>query len=204
MATLEDIRDEIVVEVGEDSSDDTALAAIFSCIKGALRILSLKARARFLVTTSYVTLQAGDSEVTLPDNFDREQYVYRKSASGGKIDIPVDKEGGIDFNSSQYGTLTKCRVIGKRLIFNNAAAEDTVIYVDHFKNDVSTAALSDTFIGQEKEIECVKHLAKATFYRDYEEESQKANEHVGLAADLLGEVDGDYQEHELPGHVVES
>jgi hypothetical protein len=203
--TIQEIRDEIVEETAGDSSDADLLTRIFNVIRAAIRRLPKHVLSRTLSTIESVSLAAGDNNAALPTGFIKETYIYRKGPDGNKIKI--DKASPDVFNSindTTSGDIFKYRIIGKTIYFDRKTIETDTVYIECFKSQVGSLALSSTFFGNDDEVETIKSLAKMIYYRDYEEDKEKSDDHKGDAAAGLAAMKSDYMIRELPSHVEEA
>jgi len=183
---ISEIRDEIIDEVGGDSTDTDLQTKIVNFIRAALRRLPNRIKDRTLITISYATLSGGAYSLTLPDNFISERDVWRESSTGKRIQIVrkgTDVFRGLA-NQSTPGSISYYIVYAKTMEFDKQADLDVVIYIDHFKS--------------------VGTIAKAIYYGDYEEDQEKGDRKLKLALSELDKINAHYQAENLPTHVEES
>ena len=203
--TIQEIRDEIVEEIAGDSSDTDLLTRIFNVIRAAIRRLPKHVISRTLSAIETVTLTAGSSSVALPATFIKESYVYRLGTDGNKIKI--DKLSADKFNmvnDTEYGEIFKYRIIGKTIYFERKTNATDTIYIECFKSQVGSMTIATNFFGNDDEVETVKSLAKMIYYRDYEEDKEKSDDHKADAAAGIAQMKADYMIRELPSHVEEA
>ncbi len=203
---ISEIRDEIVEECGIDSEDAGALTKIVNVIKAAMRRLPKHTLMRTLLSTESVSLTGGTNNASLPTGFIKERYIYRKSADGKPIEIKrASISQRLQENPTAPGTPSYYWIEGKTIYFEKTVVLTATIYIDCFMSQVSaTFAITDTFFGTDDEIETVKDLAKYRYYKDYEEDMEKARESKSDAAAGIAKMNSDYMIHELPGHVEEA
>jgi len=197
---IQDIRDEIVAEVGQDSEDTTMLANMLTFIKSALRKIPRHVKDRTITTISYATLSAGDYSMDLPSNFIRERRVWRME-SGNRKEIgklPFDTFA-TRINEDSSGPVSSYRIYGKTIEFDVKTASDEVIYIEHFKS-VWDVALDDTFHGNDDLVELVKEHTKAIYYESVEDNA-RAQMHLALAKDEERQVTADFMADEIGDHV---
>jgi hypothetical protein len=203
--TIQEIRDEIVEEIGGDSADTTLLTRIFNVIRSAMRRLPKHVISRTLASIESVSLSAGNNSTTLPTTFIKETYVYRKGADGNKITITKSSADRFnEINDTESGDIQRYRILGKTIYFDRKTIAADTIYIECFKSQVGSLALSSDFFGNDDEVETVKSLAKMIYYRDYEEDKEKADDHKSDAAVGMAAMKADYMIKELPSHVEES
>lgn len=203
--TIQEIRDEIVEEIGGDSSDADLLTRIFNVIRAAIRRLPKHVLARTLATVENVSLVAGSSSASLPAAFIKETYIYRKGADGQKIKIDkLSAERFNEINDTDTGDIFKYRIIAKTIYFDKKTIADDTIYIECFKSQVGSMTIASSFFGNDDEVETIKSLAKVIYYRDYEEDTEKAELHKGDAAAGIAAMKSDYMIRELPSHVEEA
>lgn len=203
--TIQEIRDEIVEEIAGDSSDTDLLTRIFNVIKAAIRRLPKHVISRTLATIESVSLVAGDNNAPLPTGFIKESYVYRKGADGNKIKInKASADRFNEINDTTPGDISEYRIIGKTMYFDKKTISAETIYIECFKSQVGSLALSSTFFGNDDEVETIKSLSKMIYYRDYEEDKEKSDDHKADAGTGIAKMNADYMIRELPSHVEEA
>jgi hypothetical protein len=203
---ISEIRDEMIEEMALDSSDDTVLSVILTCIKGAIRRFATFAKSRKIVTTAELTLTIDTNYVSLPADFisEREDGVYYKVDGKRTRILRYHGSNYNELNTTIKGNPSYYWIIGNTIYFDKTAEETKTIYVEHFK-DESDVSLSDTFYGSAPEIEIIKDLAKYTYYSDYDEDSNKlADKKLALAKAGIDVMDAQYMVKELPTHVEEA
>lgn len=203
--TLQDIRDEMVEEMGIDSDDSTALTKLFTCLKSAMRRLPQFVRARTLYYRAEVSLTAGNNSASLPSDFIEERVVWRKTAEGKRIDLTKLTTRRLnEENQDDSGSIYYYQIVGKTIYFDKKTVDDDTIYVEHTKSQTGTFELTTDFFGQDHEVETVKDLAKYRWYTDYEEDAAKAAEAKDGGSAGIAKMNEDHQATEIPQHVEES
>lgn len=173
--TIQAIVNEIITETGGDTTDTDLYTKMFGFLKAALRRLPRFVLTRTLLVTSSVSLSALANSASLPAGFVKERFVYRKDTGGQKIEIKHSNYEEFNrVNNDLTGSIYFYDIIGKTIYFDHKAETADTIYVECFKNDVSSLANSDNFFGNDDEIETVKDLTKYIYYKDYEEDMEKA------------------------------
>ena len=202
--TVQEIRDEIIVEIGGDSSDTTLLANILQFIKTGLRRFPLFSKQRLLLTTKYATLSAGEQTLTLPSDFISERAIYHvKSGKRKRIEKQYTDTFNDSFSSdASSDTISGYRIIDDYIEFTVKAETTLTIYIEYYK-EVDDVSLTDTFFGSSAMAEVTKDFAKY-YYFMYEEDENKANHFIALAGAGLRELDAQKLEEELPSYVEEA
>lgn len=201
--TFATIRNEIITEVGGDTSDTSLQTLILGFIKSTLRRFPRHTRSRFLNTTKFVTLASGSSSATLPSGFIREQAVYYVD-NGGRIDIPKLSFDDFNrqFNSISVSEPTGYRIIGSTIEFLTSADKAYTIYLE-CSAEIDDIAAGDSFTGDSSIVEILKDGAKHYYY-DYEEDDPKASEKLGLFKVGLDKLESDFLNDELPDYISET
>ena len=201
---ISEIIGEVLSDVGEDSGDTDLIAKVLIFAKGALRRFPLFCRSRLLMDTSYATLKAGVNYLTTPTGFIEEIAIYYL-VDGKKnyIDKATESEFGDAQNTQLTGNPSYYRIVGNVIEFDKSAAEDLVIYVEHFK-EVDNVALADDFFGSTDILEILKDGMKATYYSDYQEDVAKGKEKLALFKVGLDTLDSKFMVKELGTHVTEA
>lgn len=204
---ISEIYDEIIAEVGGDTSDTDLQDLMLTCMKGALRILPAKARDRTLIGIETITLLASAQSASLPSGFIHEvsdESIWRTEDNKRIVIFRYQRD---DFNqvysSGIIGTPKYYRIYAKTIEFDRKAETDLTIYIECFK-EVSSIVASDTFFGNDTVIAALKALTKHTYFDNYEEDESRGATQSRIAQDLLDELDAKYMEEELGTHVVES
>ena len=200
---ISEIRDEIISEVGQDTSDTTLAALIFGFIKSALRRFPRHTKTRLLLDTSYATLSSGANYLTIPTYFIQERAVYYIN-NGNRKDIPKLSFDDFNeqFNSTSTTKPTGYRIVGNVIEFLHKADKDYVIYVEHFK-EVDNVALGDGFFGDTSMVEILKDGVKYYYYK-YAEDPNEASSWLVLFKAGLDELESDFISDEIGSHIEES
>lgn len=202
---ISEIRDEIIADVGGDTTDTGLQTTVLGCIKDGLGRLPAYLRARALVTVGTLTLSAGSGSVSISTltGFKKERLVWYVS-SGQRVEVYYKKRDVFNtFKNTTVGNPEYYSIYETTLEVNRNADVDYTLYVDYFKH-VRAVAASDTFAGADEHITALKDLAKFIYYTDYQEDSQRGLIHLNAAKDILGELDADYAEQEQGGYVEEA
>ena len=201
---ISEMRDEIIVEIGGDSSDTTLLANILQFIRTGLRRFPLISKQRLLLTTKYASLSAGEQTLTMPTDFITERAVYYVSSGKRKR---ITKQYTNDFNDSfnsdaSSDAISTYRIIDDYMEFSVKAETATTIYIEYYK-EVDDVDLTDTFFGSSAMAEITKDFAKYSYFM-YEEDENKAQHFLALGSGGLRELDAQKLEEELPEYVGEA
>jgi hypothetical protein len=195
------IRDEIITEVGGDTSDSTLQTLVLGFIKSALRRFPRHTRSRFLLATKSVTLSAGSYYAALPSGFIRELAVFYLSG-GGRKDIPKTDDYNEQFNSTSLTPPSGYRIFGSNIEFVHSADQSYTIYIE-CSAEIDDVVAGDSFTGDSSIVEILKDGAKH-YYFDYSEDSPRASEKLGLFKAGLDKLEIDFLSDELPGYIEES
>ncbi len=203
---ISEIYDEVIAEVGGDTSDTDLQALMLTFTKGALRLLPLKSRDRTLTGILSGTLTGSTQSMDLPTGFIQEvssESIYYLDTNRK---IPIVRYQGDDFRTIWSNNITGkpkyFHIYGKTIEFDRKAETDMTIYFECIK-EVSDVVAGDTFVGNDTVIACLKELIKKIYYFDYEEDSSRGKIAMAIASDLLGELDSMYMDEQFGTHVVE-
>lgn len=204
---ISEIRDEIINEVGQDTTDTAFQTKMLGIMKAALRKLPEAARDKSITTVGSVTIAAGYYSATLPTDFLKElgpkSFWYVSGAQREVVErIPRDEFNRM-FSSDIRGTPTYCSITGKTIEIDLAAVETFTLYIEYFKS-VWNVVAGDTFAGLDNLIECLKEFTKGIYYADYEEDTEKGALHLSLAKDHANKIKSDFMEETMGSHVQES
>jgi len=198
------IRDEIITEVGGDTSDTGLATNVLQFINSALRRFPLWTRSRFLYTTKSGTLTSGQYSLTLPSGIVNEREVYFIT-EGNRLRI--DKAPSNDyfndaFNSTATGKPNFYRIIGQTVEFDRTADATYTIYFECSQEKDGLEA-TDTWTGDTTTVEVLKDGAKYYYYSDYVEDDEKGKQKLALFKNGLDELDSKYMATELGSHIDE-
>jgi hypothetical protein len=197
------LRDEIITEIGGDTSDTAFATKILQFMNSALRRFPLWTRSRFMFTTKNGTLTSGQYSLTLPSGMVHERDVYYIS-EGNRMRI--DKAPSNDyfneaFNSSALGKPNLYRIIGQTVEFDRTADATYTIYFECVQEKDAVLA-ADTWTSDTSVAEVLKDGAKYYYYR-YVEDDAAAGDFLSLFKNGLDELDYKYMSTELGSHIDE-
>lgn len=201
---ISEIIDEIISEIGGDSSDTNLQTKVLGYIKSALRRFPQKARSRSLVSKKSVTLSAAAQTANTPSNFIQERMLWYESG-GVRQEIIVKrdtKEFNLVYRSDVVGAPEYCRIYGTTIEFNRVADQEYTVYVDCFV-EIDSVSVGDTWAYDSTMAEMLKDGAKFYYY-NYTEEESRIKEFGSLFAESLNDLESKYERDEHPGHVTES
>ncbi len=202
---ISEIRDEIISDVGEDSTDTGIQAVILNCIKDALGRFPAHIRSRALTAVGTLTLTAGSGSVALSGltAFIKDRLVWIVS-DGHRVPVYFKKRDVFNtVKNTTVGAPEYYSIYEKTLEVNRNADQEYTLYVDYFKLDRAVAA-TDTFAGNDDLVTPLKDLAKFIYYTDYQKDAQTGLIHLNAAQSVLSEIDADYAEQEQGGYVEEA
>jgi hypothetical protein len=201
---ISEIRDEIITEVGGDTSDTALQDKVLGFIKSTLRRLPKNCQDRSLVAIKTATLSLAAQTATLPANFIRERELYY--VDGGarkKITVIRDTEMFNErYRSDSSGRPEYCRIYGTTIEFSRPADAAYTIYIDCFQS-VDSVVAGDTFAHDSSTAEIIKDGAKFYYYT-YTEEKGQADSFKDLFAAGLRTLNTEYTWAETPDHIEES
>ncbi len=177
------IIDEVISDVGADTTDTGLVAKMLTFTKGALRRFPLFTRNRLLIDTSYATLSAGANYITTPTGFIRESnnrsVYYIESGARKYIDKLTTSEFGDRVDTTASGKPTYYHIVENVIEFDKNADADLVIYVEHIQ-EVDNVTAASNFFGSSEMAEILKDGIKAVYYSDYVEDNPKGAEKWSL------------------------
>lgn len=199
--TVNDVIDEIATETATDRTD----AELLVNMKSALRQIAAFLSYRGFLTEGTITLSAAAQTASLSglsSAFVCERALwYVKDGQR----IPIDPPPSAQYFHSIYTTTGSGKpqyylIQGTTLRVDKPADEALTIGFDYFK-EISAVALGDTFLGDERVVQAAKHLCKAEYYGDYEEDEVKAARNKRDGMMILNELQGEYEDKEMSGYV---
>jgi len=197
------IRDEIITEIGGDTTDSALATKVLGFINSALRKFPLWTRSVFMYTTKSGTLSSGGSSISLPTGAINIRDVYYITEGNRlRIERPPSNEYFNDaLNTSTTGAPNFYRVIGQTMEFDRTADKAFTIYVECLQEKDGVLA-GDTFTADSTVVEVLKDGAKSYYYRYVEDESS-AKEFLTLFKNGMDELDAKYMSSELGTHIEE-
>lgn len=197
-AILQEIIDEGVIEL--------TTAQMLTYGKTALRQIATLLEYRGFKTVGTLAVAANAQSASLSslsDGFIKEENVAYVS-SGQRVPIkPAQstKYFWSIYNTQAGGGKPQYYLIeGTTIKFEIKLDEAVSIELDYFK-EISNITLSDTFLGDERLIQTFKHLTKAEYYFEYEEETDKGNRNKQDGLGLLTMIQQDIDSKERGGEV---
>lgn len=198
-AILQECIDEAVI--------DLSTASMLPYMKTALRQMATLLNYRGFSTEGTLTVAAAAQSASLSslaDGFLVERAVWYVS-EGQRV--PIYKPPSIAYfqnvyNANGSGKPSYYIIEGTSIKFDQPLDESTVIGIDYFK-EISNVVLGDTFLGDERVVQCAKHLCKAEYYFEYEEDDKKGGRNKQDGLGLIGKTGQDYEASEMGGHVEE-
>lgn len=207
--TNQAIIDEISVEVGGNTSNSALQSILFVCLKSGFRRIPALIRNRIFVKQGSITIGNGLYEGSLASitGFIKERAIWYLDSNN--VRVPILPQRSVQdfhnrFSPNLYGKPARYMIYNNSNVlyiqFDRRTDQSLTVGVDYFCS-VSAIELTDTFIGDEQLIECVKGYAMERYYRNYEEDKQKADDNKAGADQLLLQLEGDYEAEELGGYV---
>lgn len=202
---ISEIIDEVITEIGGDTTDTTLEANMLIFAKNALRRFPLYTRDRLLIDTAYSTLNTGENYLTTPTDFIKERSLYYMSGGVRQIierltagEMNITRSTGTSGNPDYY------RIYGTTIEFDKNAGSDVVIYIEYFK-EVDDIEATDTFFGSTDLLEVMKDGMKAIYYSDYADDSDgKGDRKWALFKSGLDALDDKFMIEEQGGYIDEA
>ena len=195
----------VLQEIIDESALDRTTTQMLPYFKSALRQMSAFIKDRVFLTEGTLSVAAAAQSASLSSlasGFTRERAVWYVS-SGERI--PIDPPPSIKFFQDIYTTVGTGKpsfyiIENTTIKFDKPLDAAITVGIDYFK-EISSVALADTFLGDERVMQAAKHLTKSEYYGDYEEDEAKAarNERKGTA--ILMQLQNDYDAQEMGGNV---
>jgi len=221
-----EILAEIIIEVGGDITDVEFGNKILIFIKTGIRRIPAFIRDRLFVAEDTATLTSGTNTIDLDDldpGFVRERVVWYES-SGKRVII--NRAKNVEWFHSLYNSNSSgkpfCYLIqGSTIKFDKLSDENLTVGFDYVAELSETGQLlleggglvlsedgghinltaDEEFFGHEQLVEAVKDFAKMIYYRDYEEDEEKAREHERMGKEIIQRLEEEYEIQELGGHI---
>ena len=199
---------QIIDEIQAESVISLADATLLNHFKSGLRYISSLIKDRVFLTEGTITLASGASTAALSglsSGFIKERAVwYTSDGARTPINRPPSTEYFHDvYTSLGTGSPVYYKIDGQTIRFDKLADQAYTIGFDYFK-EISSVALTDTFLGDERLIQAAKYACKAEYYGDYEEDEIKAARNEKKCKEILMQLEGDYEEQEQGGYINET
>ncbi len=197
------IRDEIIVEVGADTSDTAVQTKVLQFMNSAMRKFPLWTRSLFMYTTKTATLSSGGSSLSLPSGVVGIRDVYYISDSNRlRIEKPPSNTYFNDAtNTSTTGAPHFYNIVGQTVYFDRSADKAYTIYFE-CQQEKDGLVSGDTVTFDTTVVEVWKDGVKSYYYR-YVEDDNQAKEFLQLFKNGLDELDSKYVASELGTHIDE-
>lgn len=199
---------QIIDEIQAESVIDLADATLLNHFKAGLRYISSLIEDRVFLAEGTVTLLSGYQTASLgglSSAFTKERHVWYVS---GGARVPIIKAPSLAYFHDVYTTTgtgkpSYYRIYGTTIQFDKLADEAVTIGLDYFK-EISSVALVDTFLGDERLIQAAKYACKAEYYSSYEEDEIKSARNEVKCKEILMQLQGNYEAAEMSGTVDET
>ena len=204
--TIDNVLDELIKEVGGDTTDSDFKDDMFGFMKAGIRHIPAFIRSRLFIALDTKALAASAYSIdlsTLDPGFIKERAVWWVTTEGKRD--PIDRaNSNSEFNQlfapNSNGSPRVYRVYDKTMEFDRSANIQYTIGLEYFK-EVSAIETADTFFGDDSLLEAVKHFTKMVYYGDYEEDKVKKDSHQKDGGDIIFELEGDFEAQEMGGYV---
>ncbi len=201
---ISEIRDEVITEVGGDTSDTELQTKVLGFIKSTLRRLPKNCKDRSLISKKSVTLTVATQTASLPAKFLAEREIWYEEG-GVRKHVTVIRDTELfnrQYNSTTVGFPEYCRIYGSTIEFSRPADATYTIYIDCFQ-EVDAVVAGDTFAHDSTTAEIVKDGVKFYYYT-YTEEKEMLDKFGGLFKSGLAELNTQYTWLETPDHIEEA
>ena len=207
--TIDNILDEIIAEVGGDTTDSAFKTLMLGFMKTGIRHIPALIRSRLFITIQTKTLAALAYSIdlsSLDPGFIKERAVWWVTTENKRQAINLansHSQFNDIFNQNANGTPRVYRVYDKTMEFDRSANQQYTIGIEYFK-EVSAISTSNTFFGDDSLLAAVKHYTKMVYYGDYEEDEVKQNRHERQGGKIIFELEGDFEAQEMGGYVEQT
>lgn len=173
--------------------------------KSALRQIATILKYRGFLTEGTLSVAAAAQSASLSSlssGFIRERAVWYVS-SGQRVPIhppPSPQYFWNIYNTNGSGKPNYYIIEGVLMKFDQPSDSILTVGIDYFK-EISNVVLGDTFLGDERVVQAFKHLTKAEYYFEYEEDDKKGGRNKQDGLGLLVKIGQDYEEQEMGGNV---
>lgn len=204
--TIDNVLDEIIGEIGGDTTDTAFKATMLSFMKSGIRHIPVSLRSRLFIALSTKTLAVSAYSVdlsTLSPGFQSERAVWWVTDESKRQPITLavsNAQFNRIFAPNATGSPKVYRVYDKTMEFDRSANIEYTIGIEYFK-DVSVIVVDDTFFGDDSMLAAVKHFTKMGYYGDYEEDRTKKLDHQKDGNKIVFELEGDAEAKEMGGQV---
>lgn len=202
---ISDIRDEIISEIGQDTSDTDFQTKMLKYMKSALRRFPRFARNRMLVSTKSGSLSAAASTMSLPDTIVSVRKCWYQTTDNRRVEIT---RPGTDTFTEEYrgngsGAPNYFIVRQDTVEFDRPADQAYTIYFESFI-EIDDVAAGDTWAHSNDRAEILKDGAKMNYYVQDAEDMEKGSFYADLFAKNLKLLEAEYLREEFPDYVEES
>ncbi len=195
----------ILQECIDESIIDLSTTSMLTYMKAALRQIATILKYRGFLTEGTLSVAAAAQSASLSSltsGFLKERAVWFVS-DGQRVPIhppPSEKYFWNVYNTNGSGKPNYYLIEGTTIKFDQPLDAAVTIGIDFFK-EISSVALSDTFLGDERVIQAAKHLTKAEYFYEYEEDEKKGGRNKQDGLGLLVKIGQDYEEAQMSGNV---
>lgn len=200
---ISEIRDEIISEIGGDTSDTELQTKILGFMKAALRRFPRHTRNRMIRGTKSGTLSAAATTMSLPSGVVSIEKAYfedegkRVEIVRPKLDRFTEEYRGEGVGQPQFFIVRQGTVE-----FNRKNDASRTIYFEAMI-EIDSISAGDTWLFSSDRAEILKDGAK-WYYFTYQEDEVKEAEWKGNFLGGLKELEAEYLREEIPDHVEEA
>lgn len=203
--TILEIVQEVLSEVGEDSSDSELQTLLVGFAKSALRRFPRFTRNKMVRDKKSGTLSLNATTMSLPSGVVTVERMFYETTSGDRQEIEMP---GLDqFNelySGQASGAPQYATIRQRTVeFDRKADQEYTIYFEAII-EIDNVTSSTEFIYSSDRLEILKDGIKFYYYYDYTEDTEKGASKGSLFSDGLNKLETEHTRDEMPDQVEEA
>lgn len=206
---IQEVIDEMAQEVGGQTTDTDLEAILFVAFKSGLRRVGTFLLSRTFFLQGSVTVASGAYEVSLStlSGFIQERAAWYLDSNNVRVPI-LPHRSVQDFHNSfspnLYGKPARYLIYNKDVMQFDRRTDGTLTVGLDYQKSISSIALTDTFLGDEQLLEVAKAFGYERYYRNYEEDKQKADDNRDEGARLLLQLEGNYEAAETGGYIEDT
>ncbi len=195
----------ILQECIDESIIDLSTTSMLTYGKSALRQIATILKYRGFLTEGTLSVASAAQSASLSSlssGLIRERAVWFVS-DGQRVPIlppPSPQYFWNVYNTNGGGDPNWYLIEGTTIKFDQPLGQARTIGIDFFK-EISAVVLGDTFLGDERVVQAFKHLIKAEYYFEYEEDDKKGSRNKQDGLGLLIKIGQDIEEIEMGGNV---
>lgn len=195
----------VIQECIDEGVMDLSTSSMLNYMKSALRQIATLLKYRGFRTEGTLSVAAAAQSASLSSlssGFIREEAVW--FVSDGQR-VPIHRPPSLQYFWNVYNTNGSGKpnyyiIEGTTIKFDQPVDAAITVGLDFFK-EISAVSLTDTFLGDERVVQASKHLCKAEYYFEYEEDDKKGERNKQDGLGIIVKVGQDIEEIEMAGNV---